>query len=335
MKTRMQKSTRISMRLTAIVIALVSLVAAASATIMIGTGAYVPPVEAQSTDIQDSLTGTFTTIDVPGSTGTGALDINAEGMIVGRYSMSGQTHGFLRTPTGDFMTIDFPGANFTVAAGINDLGDIVGMYVLPSAPTQRHGYLLKDGVYSSFDPPGSTFTNALGINERGDIVGRYCTLSVCRPPGNGDFRAFMLHDGEFTALEAAGAIETNAFKINGSGKIGGGLVTGGGAEEIALWRKNTLTMMELPNGKPVTMDNGGINERGDVVGMYCDGAAPCFPGPAGTHGFLISDDEFHTINAPGAAATAAFGINARGDIVGGYVDSARRNHGFLLMRSQS
>jgi uncharacterized membrane protein len=281
----------------------------------------------------DSSLGTFTTIDVPGATATLAADINAEGYLVGRYAIAGVTHGFLRTPAGEFLTIDFPGASLTVAAGINDVGDIVGQYALPSAPTQRHGFLLKDGVFSSFDPPGSTFTNALGINESGDIVGRYCTLSTCRPPGNGDFRAFLLRDGEYTSLEAPGSIETNAFKINGSGKIAGGLVTPGGAEEVALWRKNTLMTMALPNDKPVSMDNGGVNERGDIVGLYCDTPAPCLIVPTGTHGFVISGDEFQTIDVPTAVATAALGINARGDIVGSYFDSARRIHGFLLTRS--
>jgi uncharacterized membrane protein len=207
------------------------------------------------------------------------------------------------------------------------------MYALPSAPSQRHGYLLKDGVFTSFDPPGSNFTNALGINERGDIVGRYCTLTPCLP-GGGDFRAFLLRDGEYTTLEAPGAIGTVAFKINSRGTIVGGLVNAEHAAEIALWRKNTLTRMALPNGKPVSLDTGGINERGDVVGAYCDSASPCPLGPFGNHGFLISDDEFYTIDVPGATSTAALGINARGDIVGAY-NNAGPAHGFLLSRSQN
>ena len=32
------------------------------------------------------------------------------------------------------------------------------IYALPTAPTARHGFLLKDGLYTSFDPPGSVFT---------------------------------------------------------------------------------------------------------------------------------------------------------------------------------
>src|SRR2546423_11193600 len=57
----------------------------------------------------------FTTIDVPGASTTGALDINNEGVIVGRYASAGRTHGFVRSTAGELTTIDFPGAGFTVA----------------------------------------------------------------------------------------------------------------------------------------------------------------------------------------------------------------------------
>src|SRR5262249_12580418 len=117
--------------------------------------------------------GTLTTIDVPNATSAFALDINADGFVVGRYVSSGRTHGFLRSPDGELTTIDVPGATFTAAVGINARGDIVGQFGLPPLTAQRHGFLLRDGVFTVFDPPGSTFTNMLSINERGDIVGRY------------------------------------------------------------------------------------------------------------------------------------------------------------------
>jgi uncharacterized membrane protein len=335
MKSPLQTSTNGSARLVVTLFCLIAMVAIASASIMLPTQTYIPAVQAQTADGGDSLSGTFTTIDVPGATGTGVLDINAEGTIVGRCSIAGQTHGFMLTPAGELVMIDFPGASFTVATSINDRGDIVGMYALPSAPTQRHGFLLKDGTFTSFDPPGSTFTNALGINERGDIVGRYCVLSRCRAPGNGDYRGFLLRDGEFTNIDVPGALETDAFKINGSGRILGGFVTASHEEELFVQKKNSLTMMALPNGKPVGLDNGGVNERGDIVGTYCDGAAPCGITPFGTHGFLISGDDFRTFDVPGAVVTTANGINARGDIVGGYSDTSGRNHGYLLSQPQN
>src|SRR5215831_8236620 len=89
--------------------------------------------------------GTITFFDVPGATNTVPLSINADGVIVGRFRTAGLVHGFVRSPSGDITTIDVPGANITVTAGINNRGDIVGQYGVPSSPSGRHGFLLKDG----------------------------------------------------------------------------------------------------------------------------------------------------------------------------------------------
>jgi uncharacterized membrane protein len=291
---------------------------------------------AQEVDSPSEITqlGTITPIDVPGATVTLATDINAEGSIVGRYASAGRTHGFLRSPNGDFTTIDFPGASLTVAAAINNFGDIVGQYALPTAPTERHGFLFRGGVFTSVDPPGSVFTNILGINERGDVVGRYCTQQPCAAPGSGSFHGFLLHDGEFTTVDVPGALETDLFKVNSPGRIVGGFLTPDHKEQIVLLANGNFTILTPPGGQPVSLDNGGINERGDIVGTYCDWALPCLITPVGTHGFLITGGAFTTIDVPGAAATAAIGINARGDVVGSYSD-AKGVHGFLLSRFQT
>lgn len=273
--------------------------------------------------------GAITTINYPGAAGTAALDINAAGFIVGRYMSAGHTHGFLRSPEGVFTTIDYPGASLTVAAAINDHGDIAGQYAVSTAPAQRHGFLLTDGQFTSFDPPGSVFTNALGIDERGEIVGRYCTVTPCLPAGEESFHGFLLYQGQLTDIDVPDAIETDPWKINGRGQIAGGFLSVDHTEQIFVLTNGTFTSFAPPSGQPVSLDTGGINERGDIVGAYCDSALPCLMVPSGTHGFLISGGDFTTIDVPGAIGTAAFGINARGDIVGQYADSTG-NHGFLL-----
>jgi hypothetical protein len=53
-----------------------------------------------------------------------------------------------------------------------------------------------------------------------------------------------------------------------------------------------------------------------------------------THGLLMSDGNFTTIDFPGAAFTGAYGINPRGDIAGRYRDAAGVTHGFLLSGGQ-
>lgn len=115
----------------------------------------------------------------------------------------------------------------------------------------------------------------------------------------------------------------------------------------------------------------GINDPGDIVGLYIDqvglthgfalrggcegtfttedvpGAQTTFPrginnrgdvvgrytlpGSPVEHGYLQRDGEFSTINFPGAAQTALRFINDRGDIAGKYIDVAGRQHGFSLI----
>jgi hypothetical protein len=60
----------------------------------------------------------------------------------------------------------------TSARGINARGDVVGFY---AAGGKQHGFLLRDGEYTSLDFPvaGVRATIANGINPRGEIVGQY------------------------------------------------------------------------------------------------------------------------------------------------------------------
>jgi len=84
--------------------------------------------------------GVYTTIDVPGSTGTIAYGINNSGEIVGEYFVGGGVtpHGFLYSE-GIFTPLDVPGAISTYASGINDAGEIVGSYT--DANFGLHGFL--------------------------------------------------------------------------------------------------------------------------------------------------------------------------------------------------
>ena len=294
------------------------------------SGAVAGPATIRRTTVERSLEpAALTILDVPGASRTLALDINDEGEIVGRYSSAGQNHGFLRDANGNLTTIDYPGSNFSVASSINDSGAIAGWYSLPASPAIRHGFLLRDGVFTSFDPPGSTFTNPLGINNRGDITGRFCTLAVCLAPGAGSFHGFLFRDGVFTLIDIPGGNETNAFKPNENGAIVGGFGEGG-TEQLFVLNNGQYATMGLPNGNPVTQDNGGMNARGDIVGTYCDGAPPCLIGPSDNHGFLLSDGQLTTIDVTGATATGLTATNARGDMVGGYTDASAKAHAFLL-----
>lgn len=71
--------------------------------------------------------GLYTTFDPPGALTSAAWDVNPSGDIVGAFSDSSGTHGYLLNRYG-FTTLDFPGARNTSPRGMNPQGDIVGFY---------------------------------------------------------------------------------------------------------------------------------------------------------------------------------------------------------------
>src|SRR5262245_6271871 len=83
---------------------------------------------------------TFTPFDVPGSSATSALDINAAGTIVGGYQVNGIGHGFVRERDA-YTTLDVPGAAGTSANGISDDGTVVGSFTDARGATQ--GFIAK------------------------------------------------------------------------------------------------------------------------------------------------------------------------------------------------
>src|SRR5262245_8656804 len=61
-----------------------------------------------------------------------------------------------------YASVDVPGATLTSAQGINARGDIVGFY---ANATGTHGYVRRDGVFTTFNYPGAAYTDARGINS--------------------------------------------------------------------------------------------------------------------------------------------------------------------------
>jgi uncharacterized membrane protein len=119
--------------------------------------------------------GSFTYVDVPGSSYTVPWRISNSGTVCG-YFFDGQdnAHGFLRDRKGNFTQVDVPGAAWTTIYGLNAHGDIVGAY---GDGTTYHGYLLRKGVVLTLDYPEANNTEAFDINDAGDIVGTYNDFS--------------------------------------------------------------------------------------------------------------------------------------------------------------
>jgi len=90
----------------------------------------------------------------------------------------------------------------------------------------------------------------------------------------------------------------------------------------ALAASYTLIAFDVPFPDVTFTAASGINDRGEIVGVYCEGpvGGACRP-----HGFHYHDARFSTFDAPfaGITATRAFGINNRGQIVGLFFEDGR------------
>jgi probable HAF family extracellular repeat protein len=114
--------------------------------------------------------GTWTTIDVPGSTHTAAYKINDAGQIVGFYNDSTYAaHGFLYS-AGTFTTIDYPGSTGTYALGVNNSGSIVGVYGATNQGT--HGFVFDGRLL----PPSTSPVPSPLVSPTSMILARLSAL---------------------------------------------------------------------------------------------------------------------------------------------------------------
>jgi hypothetical protein len=294
--------------------------------------------------------GTFMTIDVPNAVTTVATDINARGEIVGAWDDStGTRHGF-RLRRGVFTTIEFPEAILTNAAAINAAGDIAGRYT--SADGVRHGFLLSHGAFTTIDFPDATRTRVSGISARGAITGDHCAatpvMPACLFQSVGNVHGFLLNRHGSWTIDVPDSTYTEAWRSNAAGEIVGRYKSADGHSHVYLRHTHGgFESVDFPEAIETAFgnftDDGGINDRGDIVSNYCD-AAPCPITPmdsaGNVHGFLLrhaerdEDDRptFVSFDVPGALNTTPYGINDRREIVGAYVDVNGVIHGFLLSR---
>jgi probable HAF family extracellular repeat protein len=290
--------------------------------------------EAQVAVSAANATGTYVTIDPPGSCGTILEGINSRREIIGFYLKCGEPYpqnarNFLFS-NGRFIDIVPPsgcipdGFFQPTEMGINDRGDVVGTCI--DSNGIYHGFSLSMGVYTWINPPGaSVYMEAAGINSSGDIVGWYTN-------NRGASYGFLFSQGTYTNIGVPPSLgaapgSTVSMAINARGDIVGGY-TDTSPPAIGhgfLLSHGAFSNVDVP-GAFATYPLG-INAQGDIVGWACCGN----PGP-----FLLTQGTLITLNLPaswGATFASPYGINSQGDIVGFYFDGSGNQHGFLLTRN--
>jgi uncharacterized membrane protein len=147
-----------------------------------------------------------TLLNVPGS--PSIIAFNDTGTLL----VSG---GFVKH--GIFTPVSYPGATSTTVSGMNDLDEVVGSY---NSGNSSHGFLYKDGVYTTIDFPGPVSSNhAIAINNNGEIVGSYLGFN---PTG---IHGFTYENGNYQSFDAfnsfGGGNATVPTEINDFGVISG------------------------------------------------------------------------------------------------------------------
>jgi probable HAF family extracellular repeat protein len=254
---------------------------------------------------------------LPEATATSVQGINARGDIVGSYTRSGVTHGFLFSD-GVLTTIDYPGAVSTDARG-----DIVGAYrIAGEPPVNIHGYIRDtQGLMSPLDFPEHTSTIPQRITSTGLILGcRHDTDTMST------MRGIMMNSRDPDEHADIGAFASMNNGATPDGNLIVGLYTDMDTNRGRgyLLYGDTFIPFDVPGSSQTAAWD--VNASGEVAGVYRDAASGSF------HGFVWSALQFERISVPGATATRAFGINSQGTVVGTYVDATNKAHGFIATK---
>ena len=292
--------------------------------------------------------GTYTNITGPlgGSSPSTAHGINNLGYIVGSYVdfSTTLTNGYIYFPSsnggpGSYATLFDPDPDLdaelgTIATAINDSDEVVGDYAdIVGVGDVMHGFLYSTSneTYTTLtDPLGTEGTWATGINDAGEIVGYYVD-------SNGDAHGFLYSNGVYTTLNepstSSSNPETFATGINNAGEIVGyyvdssgvthGFLYGGGSQDTtdanyyALADDNIEGAGSSTSPQKVVTELNGINDAGDMVGVYADSSGVL-------HGFeaTATTPVFTALDYPSASGTSATGINNQGQIVGLYANAS-------------
>jgi len=252
-------------------------------------------------------------------------------------------------------------ASQTSAKGVNASGDIVGVYVAGKS----HGFLLKDGQFTTIDFPGQfptvggvlsgvRATSANGINPQGDIVGQYtlpvndpngppisedsplyCPPDLKPPAGSGAdpacIKGFFYRHGKFSTVMFPGHPGAIAQRITPDDDIYGCLHDHdlGMSMFGAAWNRFDTASLTM---------NGGERTDGMAIPMSMNNGATVGAHSIGglwvdmknqQHGFLVQDGVFQSYDPTSTTVvTAIWDMAPDQQFVGTYVDRGKR-HGFL------
>jgi probable HAF family extracellular repeat protein len=156
--------------------------------------------------------------------------------------------------------------------------------------------------------PGALQTVPGGVNNAGVVAGRYQDSS-------GVFHGYILQGQNLTTLDDPNGTNTDANNLAPQSpiRVVGSYAGSTGSSVGFLYEGGEYTDIRGP-GDAIGSNATGINDAGAIVGFYTDSSNL-------THGFLLTEDGYTTLDVPGASATSATGINDKGMVVVFWLDS--------------
>jgi probable HAF family extracellular repeat protein len=248
--------------------------------------------------------GSFTSIDYPGAVFTQTWGINSQGDIVGchiedstRISGSIGCHGFLLRQ-GVFTPVDVPGKYGAIPVRINDAGQIVGCAHDDDGPggvmmDDMHGFLFSDGNVTqlstkvtmnySLTADGNVTTGVVGING---VTHGFLASNDTVVPFDFPFSISTVpYDMSSSGDEIVGAYRDGAKNMHGFLlRLGDSMGTFGVNPQFGMTGPFEFSTIDYPGA--TATQAVGINPRGDVVGLYVDGAGK-------RHAFFLSRGRRH------------------------------------------
>jgi hypothetical protein len=246
--------------------------------------------------------GTFTNLNVNGSTAAMANGINVLNQVVGN---NGNDAFLITSGNTTVLPVVNPGNTASqIAFGINDAGTIVGQYVDNTLGTTP-GFVYQNSKFTVLTPVANAMvTNAQGINNNGLVLGFYSTTDTPVIDGNPPQHGFFYDTKTNTFIFPKDPVQPNFFLvqflgINDRNQAAGYWQDTAGNQHGLIYDINTgvYTFMDDPNaapfeGKEITQITG-INNSGEITGFFIDANGV-------QHGFIA--------NVPEPSSTALVGI---------------------------
>ena len=262
----------------------------------------------------------LTTIVPPGTRGSCAVAINAQGQVVGHAF----TDGPLGAPHGAWMfhdgvVTDLGGLSAdlrqTHASDINDRGDVAGASINPDGVMEA--FRIRDGLMRGLGHFLAGGSDASAINDRGDVVG-----AASREPGPAPqpLVAFISFGGDLRSLGTLGGSDSVALGVNNHRVVVGHATNASGQFRAFRWTDGEMVDLGTLGG--ATGLASDINDRGQIVGRAENLAGQ-------SHAFLLDGGAMKDLGSLGGLSDASAISENTGDIVGSSDLSSGLTHAVL------